>query len=155
MTKTPADEDLALAGLARADEPHVTLTEFLLARIAEDHRRAVARIFPIKIGEMRPPPYFEGALVGEHGRVEMDEDLCQRICEAMFPSFIEVKDARLLAECEAKMVIVNRTADIEETNRGYTDDSSWKGWDGCHDNALRALALPYADHPDYLPEWNA
>jgi hypothetical protein len=75
----------------------VNLTEFLLARIAEDAARA--------------------------------EDLESR---------------RSLADCEAKRRIVR-----------MHQPPTICGWD-CRDGrcpTLRALALPYADHPDYREEW--
>lgn len=60
--------------------------------------------------------------------------------------------ARWLAECEAKRRII-------EAFRGWTDAASethdqrdYGVADGL-DEALRALALPYADHPDYRDEW--
>jgi len=46
--------------------------------------------------------------------------------------------ARVLAECESKRRIIVALADT--------------GWRGRHE-LLKMLALPYADHEDYLPEW--
>ena len=57
--------------------------------------------------------------------------------------------ARVLAECDAKRRIVMdyRKCDQEaaEFPSGY--------WAEALQDALRLLALPYADHPDYLAAW--
>jgi Family of unknown function (DUF6221) len=55
--------------------------------------------------------------------------------------------ARVLAECEARRrIIEDYLAQL---------DSHRAGWDARtpRDLALRALALPYADHADYRSEW--
>jgi hypothetical protein len=59
--------------------------------------------------------------------------------------------ARVLAEVEAKRRIVEafEADDNRERYGGCGDDCEWKALD----YALRLLALPYADHPDYRPEW--
>ena len=49
---------------------------------------------------------------------------------------------RMLAECEAKRRIVDRYAYLY--THGDSGDMRW---------VLPLLALPYADHPDYRPEW--
>jgi Family of unknown function (DUF6221) len=79
----------------------MTLTEFLLARIAEDEA-AVAHI--------RKDPGYWYALPWD----------------------------RLLAECEAKRRIVREWGQFETYNG---------------EGLMQVLALPYADHPDYLPDW--
>jgi len=53
--------------------------------------------------------------------------------------------ARVLAECEAKRRIVAEAADIENSHCGCL------GLPG--EPILRALAQPYADHPDFDPAW--
>lgn len=50
--------------------------------------------------------------------------------------------ARVLREVAAKRRIVDRYAWLRE--HGDTGDAAW---------VLPLLALPYADHPDYRPEW--
>lgn len=50
--------------------------------------------------------------------------------------------ARVLREVEAKQRIVDRYAWLRE--HGDTGGAAW---------VLPLLALPYADHPDYRPEW--
>ena len=109
----------------------VTLTEFLLARIAEDEK-AVRDII--------------------EGRVfDLAEDLpigCWGF-------------ARVLAECESKRRIVEEHAAYPTPQKmvggtiiacstcGSVDDSPVE-WP-C--DTLKALALPRVDHPDYREEW--
>lgn len=83
------------------------LTEFLLARIAEDQRWAE---------DYYPPP----------------------------PMWIS---GRLLAECEAKRRIVELHGSVDPCD---AHDASFRTVP-C--DTIRALALPYADHPDYDPTW--
>jgi hypothetical protein len=62
--------------------------------------------------------------------------------------------ARILAECEAKRRIVEiHYNGSPETDLNRCSPCDTVGADPCP--TLRALSLPYADHPDYLPEWNA
>jgi hypothetical protein len=109
----------------------MTLAEFLLARIAED----------------------EAAVRAEYARPELDA-------------------RRGLAECEAKRRIieihgslvqvipwVDEERNAEDARRGHTwctecgnVDDQPVAWP-C--DTLRLLALPYADHPDYSPEWRS
>lgn len=55
--------------------------------------------------------------------------------------------ARVLVECEARRRIVEDY--LSQLN------SHQSGWDARspRDYPLRALALPYSDHPDYRDEW--
>jgi hypothetical protein len=117
----------------------LTLTSFLLARIAEDEAWAGATASPVQ------------AL----GRT----DTTQGRARARFVA--SWQPARVLAECEAKRRIVEALVDAERAVVGYDNDdpnnppSYWQEWGNLH--ALRlageALALPYADHPEYRPEW--
>lgn len=75
--------------------------------------------------------------------------------------------ARTLREVEAKRMIVDAHGRDHEcislTGSGDTnavDGKPWALWELEHTAdaetpcfVLRALVLPYADHPDYLPEW--
>ncbi len=102
------------------------LTEFLLARIAEDERAAHRIALPL-------------ALTGAKGAV--------------------VGPGRVLAECEAKRRIVARALTLDEQAQSLPPDSthtaSFEGQALAWRVALRFLALPYADHPDYREEWQA
>jgi hypothetical protein len=85
-------------------------------------------------------------------------------CSEEGKAFIRhMSPARVLAECEAKRRIIEEHA----PDKGYELDTchrcaDWEdpGWD--HEPppsvvypclTLRALALPYASHPDYRDEW--
>jgi hypothetical protein len=90
----------------------VTLTEFLLARIAEDEATA------------------QGWQVGSI-----------------------VNPARALAECEAKRRIIDGAVEVARVDLNEPVDPDDQGLRDVGVKILCALALPYADHPDYLPEW--
>jgi hypothetical protein len=96
------------------------LTEFLLARIAEDEA--------LGSDTWRRPHWGYCNTQGDQSSLG-DE------CDCGLP-------ARVLAECEAKRRIVERYTHLYE--HGDSGDMRW---------TLPLLALPYADHPDYNPEW--
>lgn len=98
----------------------MTLTEFLLARIAEDEQMA-----------------NEGVDAGRCTCRPNPRSLLRRI-DVHHPQCA----LRVLAECEAKRRIV---ADCAEYEGPETDGLSWR--------TLHAIALVYADHPDYRDEW--
>ena len=105
----------------------MTLTKFLLARIAEDE--AVAR----EAG----PDWISYQKADDYG---MDDNTAVHV--------VTFSPHRVLAECEAKRQIVEM--------------ASWKGLKDSLDEvfqhglgaAERFLVAVYADHEDYLPEWN-
>jgi hypothetical protein len=103
-----------------------TLADFLLARIAEDE--AYAR----ELMDNGPEWVAEAHSFG-----------------ADFP--------RVLAECEAKRQIAGLHGNVVPG-----DTIEERGMAFCADDlnqapcpTLRALALPYANHPDYRDEWRA
>jgi len=109
----------------------ITLTEFLLARIAEDEAAATN----------------DGSLVGDtwtalepdHGTVSCDVigvggHVVARSLGWEASHIARHDPARVLAECEAKRLLIERVGNPD-----------WAGF--------RILALPYADHPGYRPEW--
>ena len=111
----------------------VTLTEFLLARIAEDE--AAAREVPGDGEFCTWNRSWDGSptrdLVVDGERITplpmtMDEHICRW------------DPARVLAECEAKRWLVFLS------EHGCGDD---------YERVQQALALPYAAHPDYDEEW--
>jgi hypothetical protein len=161
----------------------LTLTEFLLARIAEDE--AVAR---------DAGPQREWVVIEDHGgdyskpleyRIETKpypheftarrEPFGERVAvldgagslnlEGAWASrhIVRHDPARVLAECEAKRQIVAMHP-ITDRIVGYGPRTHDFGCEVCHDwdgvtsglgfcDTLRALALPYADHPDYDESW--
>lgn len=112
----------------------MTLTEFLLARIAEDE--AVARAY--EDGDNWPNPY-----IGDGDSSDL----------AWVDRFTA---GRVRAECEAKRRIVELHEGAHECStydtEGEIDNCTWVlATDMC--STLRLLALPYADHPDYDEAW--
>lgn len=97
----------------------MALTEFLLARIAEDE--AVAR-----------------------EAMADDRRALYGLANLPTPTYTHVVSwgpDRVLAECEAKRQIVERMQPFGPIDDLFAPE------------IFALLALPYADHPDYLPEW--
>lgn len=115
------------------DTGTLTLSEFLLARIAEDE--VVARA----TASGWTGPEAMGAIEGG------------------FTVFVD--PARVLAECEAK----RRIADLHKnegvhspsclTCAGEVDPDGHTEWMHWPCDTILLLALPYAGHPDYREEW--
>ena len=128
-----------------AETRQITLTEFLLARIAEDEAGAQTgrndhwRVEGGETWEHQGRPY---KLVGggKHlATFDVDHGTLPSIHIARW------SPARVLAECEAKRRIVAEAEKCDGAPRG--------GWCyGC-DVALRAHAAVYSDHSDYRDEW--
>jgi hypothetical protein len=128
--------------MSSAETAVQTLTEFLLARIAEDEY--AARAFVNELGEARRWRCDE---VGGTVRRDGVPPFGLSDVEATTPTHLEAAHiarhdpARVLAECEAKRRIV------EVALPGERDDA------GERFRILRILATVYADHPDYRDEW--
>lgn len=117
------------------------IDEFLLARIAEDE----------EIGRNATEgPWLAGEVgIGGGGEQVACWDECRQIRPDSAPGNIahiaRHDPARVLAECKAKRRIVAEAADIENSHCGCL------GLPG--EPILRALAQPYADHPDFDQAW--
>lgn len=118
----------------------MTLTEFLLARITEDE--AVAAGWP------------ERGQWGSHPEGGMWMDTTGRP--------IHGPRVRVLAECEAKRRIIDEFSTVWQerrptARRGIYEYVQRYGVrsDPLSEDVLRFMALPYADHPDYLQEWKS
>src|SRR5690349_3820689 len=112
------------------------LSEFLLARIAEDEttaREALAR-------------------ASVYGNREVAWHWLRAVNGSSMWEPTNHSPARVLAECDAKWRIVEQHDGTHECPKDG-DSSGW--WDGEPCDVLRLLALPYADHPDYRQEWAA
>lgn len=121
----------------------MTLAGFVLARITEDEARA---------REATPGPWRYNPL--KEWFKEPDK---LRAARAGLPvpggeEFVAAVDfiarwnpARVLAECEAKRRIIVWHGDRNDC---------WFNSHGDPCDHLTALARPYADHPDYRPEWD-
>jgi hypothetical protein len=130
----------------------MSLPEFLLARIAEDEEAARAAIaddsgsdegFSGQYEALRTPPSGIGIAQGGFG------DAAAR----MIATF--AVPARVLAECEAKRRIVEHwksTVEWAEDPGCNSPDRYLMVAAGLYE-AMRHLAEPSADHPDYQPEW--
>ena len=118
----------------REDGPMtLTLPDFLLARIAEDEEVARDTLTAHELldwSELGDPAMgMAGPTDGPSGYVS-----------------IVIDPARVLAECEAKRAVVGLHPEMLGWCQGCAHESY-----PCR--TLLALALPYADHPDYREEW--
>ena len=119
----------------------MTITDFLLARIAEDE--AVARDC--------------AASVGEHARLEWiiyeKREIDGEVVEVR-RTLTPYDPARVLAECEAKRRIVDEYVARDEDVDLMLGPNvlRQREWSGLR-LAVRVLAAVYADHPDYQQEW--
>jgi len=163
----------------------MTLTEFLLARIAEDEDAAHA----CDVRHWRPGDgnVSEGGLYGLEGDGSDDQkgwaiawfelgetnppraDGRPGISGANWQRYAHENSvhaarhdpARVLAECEAKRKIVALFSETESVYHSFVDAQDYL--DSILNDSrievealtpvLQALALPYADHPDYQQEW--
>jgi hypothetical protein len=104
----------------------MTLTAFLLARIAEDERAHRADLAESEYAEIGP-----NVTLAEWSR-------------------------RGLVECEVKRRIVElyqREADVTARTPAHGPKTPQEARSGAFGESCLLLALPYADHPDYRPEW--
>lgn len=135
----------------------MTITEFLLARIAEDE--AAAKAVPpldhnFDMGGNRQDERFT------HGRYLPDSmdgrGNWAKVDQATPAHFGRWDPARVLAECEAKRRIVDLHSGTAPWC-GWTHDAGSAHGDDMGDDCdtMRALASVYADHPDYREEWRA
>lgn len=120
-----------------------TLTDFLLARIAEDEAR---------VDEV-PDWYCTGSARGEGWGSRGDCPLCghymfdgtEDVTEQALWDHLEDthRRSRVLAECAAKRQIVAM----------FPHAADGDGWNNAGEEVLMHLAAIYADHPDYRAEW--
>lgn len=111
----------------------VTLTEFLLARIAQEEALAHDAA-----SEGRAPRTGWQLWTNKKSTTPGGEVLGPR-------GTVEASPARVLAECEAKRRIVDTLSPLAG---GYGGDETVVYMD-----VLRTLASVYVDHPDYREEW--
>ena len=106
----------------------MTLSEFLLARIAEDEAATSDLV-----------ETYEGFVGG------LSSDAVTRL--ALDPFLARFDPAYVLAECEAKRRIVNAIESGAVQGRDRDPFDRGVQW------AALMLASAYAGHPDYLPLW--
>ena len=138
----------------------MTLTDFLLARIAEDEAVAAACVSPTwSTGPYVGLPYYaergENELIGPR----MDEEEGRTLFTRSDAEHIARHDpARVLAECAAYRRIVElhppRWQEVEHPRRyGETEARVERVAGPFYDDEIYALAAIYSDHPDYREEW--
>ena len=124
----------------------MTLTDFLLARIAEDEAPTWKLIpYACPPGCCAPEGWVgHRCLICDEesygGTVEAITEIAEEHAEKVH------RRARVLAECEAKRAVVGLHPEMLGWCQGCAHESY-----PCR--TLLALALPYADHPDYREEW--
>jgi len=138
----------------------MSLTEFLLARIAEDE--AVARLATEgswgRWADQEGIPGWDGFIViGNDLDDDEEPDPTARVyIEPDADHMIRWDPPRVLAECEAKRRIVKiHTEGLDDFDGSELYST---GCDGCRSvlwpcPTILALLLPYADHPDYREDW--
>lgn len=123
----------------------MTITEFLLARIAEDEvaARAAGGAYAVRSND---GGMHVASVAGEvlFGLDLADTALADKSTLSLVEHVVAWLPGRVLAECEAKRALVLELARMEDEEIG---------WDGIEHKVMRSLALPYADHPDYREEW--
>jgi len=103
----------------------VELTDFLMARTAEDE--AMAREWP-------------------------DDDVTPGSVD-VFGRPIYGARSRVLADCEAKRrIVAEQVRERHVIDQGHVTDWTMGGW-GARHTCLRALASIYRAHPDFDPAW--
>ena len=147
----------------REDGPMtLTLPDFLLARITEDEAVAQAAVWSspdpdwdgvdawdaeVAFGEMavgpdRGSPTDAAVVIGPfRGGLHMTGKATERRNGVVAQHIARHDPARVLAECAAKRLILRIWFESEFCERDVMND------------VIDALALPYADHPDYREEW--
>jgi hypothetical protein len=143
----------------------MTLAEFLAARLDEDE--ATARDATPGPWRWVDPgrPKIKLALVGDGGLIALLAAQADAYPSTFDAAHIVRHDpARALAEVEAKRQILDMCAEVIAA---HPDADDWpaararagvlRAVGGDHmslaEDVIAALALPYADHPDYDPAW--
>lgn len=115
----------------------MTLTEFLLARIAEDEERANFVQRQIEGNNQTP---FEPWMLSWHDEYDL---LC-------------IEPSRALAECRAKGRIVAFAMEFRKAADKEADPVRkllGEAMAESAEDALASIAMAYADHPDFREEW--
>ncbi|MGY1579122.1 DUF6221 family protein [Streptomyces sp. MN13] len=124
------------------------LVQFLRDRLDEDERTAKALLDDARPGRIARWEFCEdGAIRDEGGRAALRVKFTWRP-EA--EHIVRHDPARVLAEAEAKRALLE-ALERADTQASYPDFEGGV-YSGLHE-ALEYLALPYADHPAYKPEW--
>lgn len=141
-----------------------TITDFLLARIADDEEKARAA---------SPGGWQYGTIESVAGGTLYDETRSsatscpKKLTPTATRSVVALRllvgqigdaahiahwhPARVLAECKAKRRVIGQHPHELNADDTVRRCSTCRGEGLC--GTLRALAAVYADHPDYRPEW--
>lgn len=151
-------------------ERDLTITDFLLARIAEDEQAAsAATTGPWSVAVRADgTPYGITQLDGYDDVVAPGDVNCMSYCYGG-SSTVEISDpdwkhiahfnpARMLAECKTKRAIVQWHAPVTLSGylpscQGCSEDCGREGAPYYPCRNVRQLADVYASHPDYDPAW--
>lgn len=132
------------------------LSEFLLARIAEDEQGARDAAADQGTWVTNTPKYHSGYVDAGKLSIVVDrgsEDREIPAAEVKAAHIARWDPARVLAECEAKRKAVAEYGAVVESGGADPDNC-----DSCIQSTaramLRALAEVYREHPDYRPEWH-
>jgi hypothetical protein len=123
----------------------MTLTDFLLARIAEDQAM-------VHEADAEKPPF---PLTWPTSGMPRDTEVLYALERAGFGDdfigmvLVAADSARVLAECEAKRRIVENYQNSQQSD--YPDYHG--GYLSGLEDAMYSLVLPYADHADYQEDW--
>lgn len=135
----------------------MTITDFLLARIAEDEKMANAALGCRAYAQDYPTRAVMYSASGD-ALFEFDERQMREADHstlALAEHFCSWQPARVLAECKAKREIVELAE--EATGLDMTVDQDRlvgaRDWPYVGDLILAHLAAAYASHPDYDPAW--
>lgn len=120
----------------------MTITEFLLARIAEDESVANAAHRESMRGNAGPGFVRSRVAWAAQAKDVRGHELIERITPA-----------RVLAECEAKRRIVDHFTSSAPGGDGEAETYWFEGFRSAMEFVLWKMAQPYADHPDYREEW--
>lgn len=125
----------------------LTVTDFLLARIAEDE--AAAR------RSMSPAPWIvDGtSVVMRQGSTDTTIVNDWQASDGDLAHIARQSPARVLAECEAKRRIVGECGDVIDMERTSEEDPRYAWTAGLARRTLWSLAFPYSDHPDFDDQW--
>jgi hypothetical protein len=148
----------------------MTLTEFLLARLDEDEAAARAvpagpwvvelddgRPYPSLVVEGPPPP--PGAVREDQGDRDDPVRVVDSIEEPRIAEYVATFDpTRVLAEVLAKRQIITLAyeatgLDLDRDLDRATGARAASGIEFVGERMLRAIASPYAGHPDYEDVW--
>lgn len=125
----------------------MTITEFLLARIAEDEAAARA-VKPLGSVYDMGGKQLEEVLYVSRQRFSSSDGRARSDQDAEATGLLGRYDpTRVLVECEAKRRIVEDYKHLDEAGPGaLTAHAEW---------VCRALSSIYAGHPDYRDEWRS